>query len=233
MSQRREQVRQFARGRLSVGIAAAVFASLGVLTLSGTGAANPAPRPVAPDTVRPIRLVLPKTPPLLETEYLRRLRDSFRSRDLQVAAYSEQYRISTALASTIIEAATAEGIDPDLAFRLVRVESRFHERAVSPKGALGLTQLMPGTARLLDRSLRSRTAILEPQTNLRLGFRFLRQMLKHYDGDVRLALLAYNRGPNAVNRALRSGWDPENGYSHKVLGTWGSNPYTGEGLLTR
>ncbi len=65
MSQRREQVRQFARRRFSVGIVAAVFASLGVLTVSGTGAANPAPRPVAPDTVRPTRLVLPKTPPLV------------------------------------------------------------------------------------------------------------------------------------------------------------------------
>ena len=233
MSQRREQVRQFARRRFSVGIVAAVFASLGVLTVSGTGSANPAPRPVAPDTVRPTRLVLPKTPPLLETEYLKRLRDSFRSRDLQVAAYSELYRISTGLASDIIEAATAEGIDPDLAFRLVRVESVFKERAVSPAGALGLTQLMPGTARLLDRSLKSRTAILEPRTNLRLGFRYLRHMIKQYDGDVRLALLAYNRGPNAVNRALRSGRDPENGYSHKVLGTRASNPYTGEGLLAR
>jgi soluble lytic murein transglycosylase-like protein len=178
-------------------------------------------------------LVLPRTPPLLETDYLRRLRDSFRSRDLQVAAYSEQYRISTGLANAIIEAATAEGIDPDLAFRLVRVESVFKERAVSSAGALGLTQLMPGTARLLDRSLRSRSAILEPQTNLRLGFRYLRHMIKQYDGDVRLALLAYNRGPNAVNRALRGGQDPENGYSHKVLGTWGGNPYRGEGLLTR
>jgi hypothetical protein len=231
VSQRREQVRQYARRRFSTGIVAAVFASLGILTVSGTGSANPALREIAPDTIRPTRLVLPKTHPLLETEYLRRLRASFRSRDLQAAMYSEQYRISTGLARTIIEAATAEGIDPDLVFRLVRVESVFQERAVSPKGALGLTQLMPGTARLLDRSLRSRRAILEPQTNLRLGFRFLGQMLKYYHGDVRLALLAYNRGPNAVNRALRSGWDPENGYSHKVLGTWGGNPYTGAGLV--
>lgn len=233
MSHRREQVVQLVRRYFSVGVAATAFALLGVLTTSGTGSANPAAREIAPDTIRPIRLVLPRTTPLLETEYLKRLRDSFRDRDTQVAVYSERYRISTRLARTIMDAAVAEGVDPELGFRLIRVESGFYERAVSPVGALGLTQLMPGTARWLDRSLKSRSAILEPHNNLRIGFRYLRHMIRQYDGDVRLALLAYNRGPNTVNRALQRGRDPENGYSHKVLGTWGSDPYTGEGVLAR
>jgi hypothetical protein len=55
-------------------------------------------------------------------------------------------------------------------------------------------------------------------------------MIERYD-DVRLGLLAYNRGQTAVDRALRRGADPENGYSHKVLGTRGSKPYQGPGLL--
>ncbi|CAN5656093.1 hypothetical protein BH23GEM3_BH23GEM3_26420 [soil metagenome] len=150
--------------------------------------------------------------------------------DTRILRYTTRYTISTELANKIIEVATDEGVDPDLAFRLVRVESRFHTRARSSQGALGLTQLMPSTARALDRSLRSEADILDPRTNLRLGLRYLRTMIDRYD-DVRLGLLAYNRGPGTVDRALRRGKDPENGYSRKVLGS-GANRYAGAGRLT-
>jgi soluble lytic murein transglycosylase-like protein len=146
--------------------------------------------------------------------------------------YARRYNISADLARTIVEVATAEGIDPDLAFRLVRVESRFNVRARGPGGSLGLTQLMPATARSLDRSLRTDAQILDPETNLQLGFRYLRRMIERYDGDVRLGLLAYNRGPVAVDRALANRQDPENGYSRRVLGTT-ANRYQGPGLLAR
>jgi soluble lytic murein transglycosylase-like protein len=52
--------------------------------------------------------------------------------------------------------------------------------------------------------------------NLRLGFRYLRMMLEQYDGDLHLALLAYNRGPGRVDGILRAGGDPNNGYSSNV-----------------
>jgi soluble lytic murein transglycosylase-like protein len=153
--------------------------------------------------------------------------------DERAAAYARQYGISTELARSIIQVALDEGLDPELAFRLVRTESRFKTRARGPQGALGLTQLMPSTARVIDRSVRTEAQILDPATNLRLGFRYLRQMIVRYDGDVRLGLLAYNRGEVSVDRALRSGRDPENGYSHKVLGTRGKSPYRGKGLVGR
>lgn len=148
------------------------------------------------------------------------------------AAYARRYRISEELATNIVEHALDQGIDPELAFRLIRVESVFQIRARGPQGALGLTQLMPRTARGLDRTLRTEGDILEPQNNLRVGFSYLRQLIERY-GDVRLALLAYNRGEGNVNRALRRGVDPENGYSGKVLGTGGANPYDGPGLVPR
>lgn len=153
----------------------------------------------------------------------------------EAAVYAARYRIAPDLAQSIIDAALAEGVDPELAFRLVRVESMFRVRARGPAGALGLTQLMPATARSIDRSLRTEAQILEPSTNLRLGLRYLRRMIEKYDGDLRLGLLAYNRGETAVNRALRVGRDPENGYSRKVLGTrtGGGEPYNGLGLLSR
>jgi soluble lytic murein transglycosylase-like protein len=147
------------------------------------------------------------------------------------AAYAERYDISRELAQTILDVATAEGIDPELAFRLVYAESRFHPRARGPAGALGLLQLMPSTARALDRSLRTEDQILHPTTNLRLGFGYLRRLIRMFDGNVRLGLLAYNRGEGTVSRALRRGEDPENGYSHKVLGPRGGTRYKGTGLL--
>lgn len=147
----------------------------------------------------------------------------------RAAAYAERYRISKELALKIIESAKAEGIDPELGFRLVRVESVFKPNARGRAGALGLTQLMPSTARAIDRSLRTEAQILEPETNLRTGFKYLRQMIQRY-GDVRLGVLAYNRGETAVDRALRAGRDPENGYSPKVL-SLGGDRYAGTGLL--
>ena len=79
-------------------------------------------------------------------------------------------------------------------------------------------------------AIEHRQQIFERKTNLRLGFRFFNSLVGYYKGDVRLALLAYNRGEGAVDRSLRSGRDPENGYSHLVLGTRSSNPYKGRGV---
>jgi soluble lytic murein transglycosylase-like protein len=132
--------------------------------------------------------------------------------------FSARYDIPADLAISIEEIALAEGIDPQLAFDPVRVESEFNPRAVSSVGALGLTQLMPETARLLSPGI-TREQIFETETNLRLGFRFLGSLLSYYDGDVRLALLAYNRGPTIVDRLLAAGVDPGNGYASAVLGT--------------
>lgn len=148
----------------------------------------------------------------------------------RAAAYARRFRISTDLAMKIIESAKSERLDPELGFRLIRVESVFRTNARGPAGALGLTQLMPSTARGIDRSMRTEAEILEPTNNLRLGFRYLRRLIEKYDGNVRLGLLAYNRGETAVNRSLRAGRDPENGYSPKVLGAGGST-YQGPGLL--
>ena len=143
-------------------------------------------------------------------------------------SYARRYRIPQQLAHSIHRAAEEEGLDPDLGFRLVRAESNFNPRARSHAGALGLTQLMPGTARWLDRRMTTRERILEPERNLRVGFRYLRRLIEKYD-DLQLALLAYNRGEGAVDRDLRRGRNPENGYTRRVLGT-GTERYRGEGI---
>lgn len=208
---------------------------LGALLLPGLapGPASasivPQPAPAARDTVPGESLSL-FTPELWQR--LRDQADRWTEREARVVRYAERYRISRDLSRAILESARAEGVDPDLAFRLVYVESRFHARARGPAGALGLTQLMPSTARWMDPSLRTPAQIMDQDRNLRLGFRYLRRMIEDFNGDVRLGLLAYNRGPVAVRKALRHGKDPENGYSRKVFRA-GGGAYQGQGLLNR
>lgn len=93
----------------------------------------------------------------------------------------------------IRKVAGEEGLDPDLLRSLVSVESNFDPVAISPKGAMGLTQLMPETARSLGVE-----NVFHPEQNLGAGARHLRALLDKYDGDLTLALAAYNAGEKAV-----------------------------------
>ncbi|CAN5750404.1 hypothetical protein BH23GEM9_BH23GEM9_11730 [soil metagenome] len=132
-----------------------------------------------------------------------------------IIGHSRDHRIPADLASAIYDIALSEGVDPALAFSLVRVESGFVRRAVSSAGAVGLTQVMPSTAFWLQPGIEYND-LFERDTNLRLGFRYLRLMVEQYRGDMHLALLAYNRGPGRVDDILRAGGDPANGYSRLV-----------------
>ena len=92
-------------------------------------------------------------------------------------------------------AARRHGLDPNLVLAVVGVESGFQPDAVSHKGAQGLMQLMPGTARELGV-----TDALDPAQNLDGGTRYLRMLVARYGGDLGKALAAYNAGPGAVKR---------------------------------
>ena len=137
-------------------------------------------------------------------------------RATQVMKFSSEYGIGADLAGLIFDVALAESIDPTLAFQLVKVESGFKARATSPVGAVGLAQVMVGTARYFEPGI-SRDDLYDAETNLRIGFRYLRALINENDGDVRTALLIYNRGPVAVQAALEAGRDPANGYEKAVM----------------
>jgi len=143
----------------------------------------------------------------------------------KVIEYSTQYAIPAGLAGKVFDASLREGIDPELAFRLVRLESEFNARAVSKTGAIGLTQLMPSTAVQFDKTA-TRDKLFVAELNLKIGLHYLRTLLDMYKGDVRLALLAYNRGEDAVWRDVRAGVNPGNGYDRMVIGD-----YKGKGII--
>lgn len=142
----------------------------------------------------------------------------------QMFRLAARYDVPARLAEKIYTAAVHERIEPELAFRVVKIESDFKQNAVSPVGAIGLTQLMLSTARDYEKEV-TREQLFEPDRNLRIGFRYLRGLVGEYK-DVRVALLVYNRGPAAVQQARASGLDPSNGYEHVVM-----RGYHGKGVL--
>lgn len=95
----------------------------------------------------------------------------------------------------IDHAARASGVDAALLHAVIRAESAYNERALSPKGAAGLMQLMPATARRYGVTDR-----FDPDQNVLAGAYYLRDLLAMFDGRVELALAAYNAGEGAVQK---------------------------------
>ncbi len=96
----------------------------------------------------------------------------------------------------IANAAKLNGLDPKLIHAVIRAESGYNARAMSPKGAVGLMQLIPATAQRYGV-----TNINDPSENINGGTRYLRDLLTMFNGNVELALAGYNAGENAVIRA--------------------------------
>jgi soluble lytic murein transglycosylase-like protein len=122
-------------------------------------------------------------------------------------------------ADRIAEAARAAGVPASLLFGLIRQESVFTGNAKSRSGALGLMQVMPSTGRLLYRKEngKGRPDLNDPEANLRLGARYLRQLLDAFPGDTAAAVAAYNAGPGRVRAWKKaSGLAPEDEFLESI-----------------
>ena len=181
--------------------------------LTGLSAANRAAEPSAERAsveVSALRRELEDVRGRLELSQLRLDRMN------SVAKYSSLYSVPADLAGAVYDIALAEGLHPSLGFQLVKVESGFKAGAKSQKNAIGYTQILLRTARDLDSTVTERD-LQDRDPNLRLGFRFLRSLLRQFDGDLSTALVAYNRGPGRVTDMIGRGEDPANGYAEAVL----------------
>jgi soluble lytic murein transglycosylase len=104
--------------------------------------------------------------------------------------------------------AKEEGVDPLVVLSLMKQESAFDSRIASSSGAQGLMQLMPATAVEVDGSIELSTVVV-PEENIRLGTRYIAQMIKKFNGNIAMALGAYNAGPHRMVkwvRAMRPEW---------------------------
>lgn len=125
------------------------------------------------------------------------------------------------LRDLVFQACHEEGLDARLVDAVVQVESGYNPHAVSHKGAIGLMQLMPATARRLEV-----VDPFDPEQNVRGGVRELRRLVDQYAGDLVLALAAYNAGEGAVERY--SGVPPYNetrNYVRRILSIYNGRPY--------
>jgi len=113
------------------------------------------------------------------------------------------------LARTVVAEARRHRLDLALVMAVMHVESRFHNFAISPAGAIGLMQILPSTGEEVARRegipWHGSQTLLDPATNVRLGTAYLRELSDRYRGDLRAALAAYNWGPGHVDRRLQTG----------------------------
>lgn len=184
-----------------------------VLLLSGTAAAPEPGRAVQAGAKVSRILAAEQARAQAERQTIRLLVDQHRG--LAEQAWRQR------LADAIYEEAVAAHVDPLMVAAIVARESSFRSRVVSRAGAVGLMQLRPFVARELAANgnieWRGRETLHLPEVNVRLGAAYYRQLVERFDGDTRLALAAYHRGPTRLQRQLRGGPLGESRYVSNVL----------------
>jgi soluble lytic murein transglycosylase-like protein len=111
--------------------------------------------------------------------------------------------VRKAVARTVAEEAHSHGMDPAVVLAVMKVESRYRVDVVSARGARGLMQVMPTVARTMTAGNVDRQALLDPETNVRLGVTLLASLVKAHHGNLAEGLAAYNMGSRKVRSLLK------------------------------
>jgi soluble lytic murein transglycosylase len=129
------------------------------------------------------------------------------------------------LTEVIYTESRAAGVDPLLVAAIVAAESSFRSRIESHAGAVGLMQVRPfvgqDVAERRGVAWRGVDTLHEPRLNVRLGASYYRELVSRFDGDERLALAAYHRGPTRLSRQIRRGSFEDSRYAGRVLELYG------------
>jgi soluble lytic murein transglycosylase-like protein len=182
-------------------IAAVTFASL-----SGYG---PEPVPMPEPRPEPPVIVVEASAPTADARWLEWMKAETLIRDSVLAE---------TVALAIEDASHEFNLNPRLLASLIRIESSGRPSVVSKAGAVGLTQVLPGTAVEIAAQLElSEYDLFDPATNVRMGAFYLARLLERFDGSERSALAAYNYGPTAVSRMIRKGKPIPVVYASKIL----------------
>ncbi len=160
-------------------------------------------KPATPAAMRSARTIAGEvssyieSKPKLDTATAAKVKGELAEENPNYAAAAEHRSVSAAEIDRFIkEAAARHHVDPNLVRALVKVESNYNPRALSSKGAMGLMQLMPATARMYDLH-----NPFDAAQNVDAGVRHLKGLLENFKGDVALSLAAYNAGQGAVERS--------------------------------
>jgi soluble lytic murein transglycosylase len=144
-----------------------------------------------------------------------------------IGEFSSGYADYTAtdIAYTIVSESRKNNIDPYLTVAMIITESSFRYQVVSRKGAIGLMQLLPNTAfyisaKVEEIDLSHKNEIFNPVLNIKLGVNYFVYLLNKYNGDEKLAIIAYNLGPNNLNRYLERSDSYPDFYYYKVMNNY-------------
>ncbi|HKI03720.1 MAG TPA: lytic transglycosylase domain-containing protein [Thermoanaerobaculia bacterium] len=182
--------------------------------------ASPAPAPTpAPVAATPAPTPAPAPPPapLSSLEQLRKAADLLAEANAAMGAPKSPY------GQLIYDIAIRHSVNPQLVAAVIHVESAFNARAVSRKGACGLMQLLPATARRFG--VTKKKDLFDPKKNLEAGVKYLKWLTARFGGDVQKTLAAYNAGEGAVDRF--GGVPPyreTQNYVQKIFGLLGFTP---------
>jgi soluble lytic murein transglycosylase-like protein len=160
-----------------------------------TAAAPAAPAPVQAPAPAVVHAAAPKPEALKPVDEVERLR---KAADLLVQVNTALGEPQSPYGKIIYDVAIRHSINPHLVAALIHVESSFNPRAVSRKGACGLMQLLPETARRFG--LTKKKDLYDPKKNLEAGVRYLKWLANRFGGDTQKILAAYNAGEGAVQR---------------------------------